>query len=320
MHRRARVVISLGIFCLLAASSVQSRDYPEKPVRIIVPTSPGTTSDLLIRAMAPEMSRAIGQPLVIESRPGANQVIAYEYIARQAPADGYTVGIINVDGMAMLPVVTKDVRIDVFKELPSVIGLAEGRYVLRSPAGAPWKTFGEMVAYVKANPGKVNYGSSAPQVRFPILVLVRELGLDMLYVPYGGGAKYLQALIAGEIHLGITGEAAMAGAGDRVRGLAVTGEQRSAAYREVPTFTELRFPQIKGPGYSLNVRAGTPADATEKIFAAASRTLQRPEVQAALAKLPLEVLNESAEVTQRKLLEAGRFYAEFAKAADIKPE
>ena len=312
--------IAMVLLASGAASAAGIGAYPDKPIRVIVPTSAGTTTDLLIRAIAPEMGKALGQPLVIEARPGANQVIGYEYCAKQVPADGYTACMVGVDGLALLPAVTKEMRFDAFRDLPPVIGLAESRYVLRSHASAPWTNFAEFVAYVKANPGKINYGASAPQVRFPMLLIMRQLGLDMLHVPYGGGARYLQALMAGEVHIGFTGEAAMAGAGDRVRGLAVTGDKRAPAYPDLPTFGQLKFPQIRGPSYSLNVRAGTPPDAVKKLHDAAGQALNAGDVRASLAKFPMEVLNESAEATQKRLVDAGRFYAEFAKAADIKPE
>ncbi len=93
-----------------------------------------------------------------------------------------------------------------------------------------------------------------------------------------------------------------------------------AGFKDVPTFSELRFPQLRGPSYTINVRAGTPVEVTEKIHASASRALQLPEVKASLAKLQLEILNDTAPVATKKLLDAGRFYAEFAKAADIRPE
>lgn len=318
MIHRSRLL--LGFLVALVSGAALAKDFPEKPIRVIVATSAGTTTDLLSRALGPEMSRLIGQPLVIEDRPGANQIIGLEHVAKQAAADGYTIAVVGLEGLALLPVTSKELRFDAFRDLPPVIGLAEGRYVLRSPVTAPWKTFAEMVAYVKANPGKMNYGSSAAQVRVPMLLLMRELGLDILHIPYGGGAKYLQALAAGEVHLGFTGEGALAGSGDRVRWLAVTGEQRVVGFKDVPTFSELRFPQLRGPSYTINVRAGTPAEATEKIYASASRALQSAEVKSSLAKLQLEILNDTAQVAAKKLLDAGRFYAEFAKAADIKPE
>ncbi|MBM3347273.1 MAG: hypothetical protein FJY55_12355, partial [Betaproteobacteria bacterium] len=199
-------------------------------------------------------------------------------------------------------------------------GIAEGRYVLRSPAGAPWKTFAQLVSYVKANPGKVNYGSSAIQVRFPVLVLMKELSLDMVHIPYPSGARFLQAIVAGEIDVGLTGEASLAAVGDRVRVLAATGNPRLPAYPDAPTFTELGFPQLRGPSYGLGVRAGTPSGAIERLVASTRSALQEPDVRASLAKMQLETLNEPPDVVARRFADLARFYVVFGRAVGIEPK
>ena len=313
-------LIPASIACVFAAGIAAAKDYPDKPVRAIVPTAPSASADLLMRVIAPRMSRTLGQPVIVENKPGADQLIAWEYVAKQAPEDGYTVVVLGLDGLALLPVTTKDIRFNPLRDLTPIVGLAEGRYVLRSPAGASWKTFAQMVAHVKANPGKVNYGSSAIQVRFPMLVLMKELGLDMVHIPYASGARYLQAIVAGEIDLGMTGEASLAAVGDRVRVVAVTGSPRLPAYADAPTFAELGFPYVRGPSYGLGVRAGTPAEAIERLATSARSALQEAEIRASLAKMQLEALNEPPELVAKRFAELARFYAEYGRAVGIEPK
>jgi tripartite-type tricarboxylate transporter receptor subunit TctC len=297
-----------------------AQDFPSKPIRFIVPSSAGTTSDLLARVLGAEMSKILGQPIVVEDKPGANQIIALEHIAKQSPADGYTVGIVGVDGVALLPLTNKDLRFDPLKDLFFVAGVAETRYVLAGPAARPWKTFQELIAYAKANPGKLNYGSSVHQVRLPVLVLIRELGLNMVHIPYSGGGPYLQAVASGTVDLGITGEAAGLALGNKVQFFAITGRERSPRHPDVPTFAELNFPQINGPSYALSVRAGTPKPIIDKLSAAASTALERPEVKAALANHSMDITNDKPDAAARKLSELARFYADLAAKVSLTSE
>ena len=154
------VAIAVSTFSCLGASVAVSQEYPSRPIRLIVATSAGTLSDLAPRVMATGMSKVLGQPVIVENRPGANSLVGFEYVAKKVPADGYTLASALVAALASLPVGAKDLPFDPLKDLPPVIVFAEGLFVFGSPAQAQWKTFVEMVAYAKANPGKLNYGSS----------------------------------------------------------------------------------------------------------------------------------------------------------------
>ena len=303
----------------LLAGQAMAQDYPNRPIRFVVPSTAGATSDLLARVIATEMSKIFGQPIVVDDKPGANQIIALENVAR-SPADGYTVGVVGVDGVVLLPLTTKALRFDPMLDLMPVAGLAEGRYVLAGSANRSWKNFSELVAFAKANPGKLNYGSSVHQVRFPIQLMIQRLGLDVVHIPYSGGAPYLQAIVGGTIDFGVISEGRVSAMGTRARLFAVTGQKRTASYPDIPTFSELNFPQVKGPSYSLSVRVGTPRAVIDKLSAAAAMALERPEVKTALANLYLESSYENPEVAAKSLGEQARFYAEFAKSINIQPE
>lgn len=297
-----------------------AQDFPNKPLRIIVAESPGTTTDIVARVMAPEMSRLLGQPIVIEQKLGAGSLIGLEYVAKQVPADGYTSVSVSVTSLATLPLTVKDLRFDPLKDLPPYIGLAEGRLVFGTSPKLPWKNFKELVTSAKATPGKLNYGASSPQVRFPMLMLVQDLALDVVSIPYSAGGPYLQALVAGEVHMGFMGEAAAIGFGERLRMLAVTGDKPSVAVPDIPTFTQLGYPQVPGVGYSFNLPAQTPRPIVDRLNAAASRALAHPDVKGGLAKLRLDILDDSADTSAKKLAEIGRNYAGIAQKMGIQPQ
>lgn len=307
------------ILCLLAPALAAAQDYPNRPIKMVVANTPGTIADILGRVMATEMAKTLGQPIVVENRPGANAIIGLEYALKQ-PADGYTLISTAVTALASLPVTVKELRFDPLKDLPPIIGLVEGPYVFGSPAGAPWKNFAEFVAYAKANPRKLNYGSPAPTVRLPIEALIRDIGVEIVHVPYPGGGPYMQAIVANEVQIGLIPESAAKTFGEKFRPIAVTGERRLAAYPDVPTFKELGYPQIRGLAFSLNVPAGTPKAAADKLHAAASRALKDADIKARIAKMGFEIVDQSPDVAAKALADEARFLSDVARKIGLAPQ
>lgn len=303
----------------LGANVASAQDYPTRPIRFIVASSPGVTTDIVARIIAPEMSKLLGQPVIVENKTGS-ALIGYEYVAKQVPADGYTLSAAHVTALTTLPVTVKDLRFDPVKDLPPIVGLAKGRFVFGGSSKVPWSTFREMVAFARANPGKVNFGAPSSSVRLPTEALMADLKLNTTHVPYSAGGAYMQALAANEVQLGFVGEGSAVAFGDKFRPIAITGEQRSATFPDVPTFKELGHPQIPGIGYALNAPVGIPKIAIEKLHAAASRALQQPDVRARFAKLKLEVVNESPEATARSIAEEAKLYADIARQVGLQPQ
>ncbi len=313
------LVLFLQLF-VGAGSSAFAQEFPIKPIRFIVPYSPGTAQDIIARVMAPEMTKTLGQPLVVENRTGANTLIGYEYVAKQAPADGYTIAAVLVPDLATLPVTAKELRFDPVKDLPPIIGLAEGRYLLVSAADQPWKSLSEMSAHIRANPGKLNYGSASGIGRLSVEAVLRDAGLAVVYVPYANGAAYIKALVTGEVHMGFLAVAPVKSLGEKLRVLALTGEQRDAAMPTVPTFAELGYPQLRGLSNSINAAAGIPKPAFDKLYAAASRALKEPEVRARLTNIQMEIAEQSPEVAAKRFADEARYLAEVARKAGIQPQ
>ena len=323
-HSGAGVLLScalgLALPLALAPAPAAAQNFPEKPLLFIVPSSAGTTTDILARVIGESMSKTLRETIIVEDKPGADQIIGLEFVAKGAPADGHTVGIVGIDGQALLPLTKKGLRFDPINDLAMVAGLGEVRYALAGPSTAPYKNFKELIDAVKASPGKFNYGSSAPQVRFPSLVLMQELGLDMVYVPFAGGGPYLTAVAAGTVDWGIVGEGTGGALKPRVRFYAVTGRARSPANPDTPTFAELGFLRVYGPAYAMLVRAGTAPAIIDKLSGAAAIAMASPEVKNGVQKLLFEINFDKADVATKGFQERFRFYQEFAKKIDMKPE
>ena len=318
----AGTALALGAATLTAlpATDVAAQEYPSRPIRYIVPNTPGVIVDIVARVMAAEMSKTLGQPMVVENKPGGNYVVGFEHVAKQAPADGYTVVSVLVPSMAILPVTAKNLAFDPLKDLPPVIGVAEGRYVFGVGANQPWKTMAELAAAAKAAPGKFNFGESSPPVYLLAEFLLSGLGVNVTHIPYSSGGGYLNALISGEVQMGFVGEGSAIGFGEKFRVLGVTGANRSPAYPNVPTFRELGHPAIPGLSLSINVRAGTPKAATDRLFASAQKALQSPEVKAQFAKLQLEVTGVPGDAAAKALADEAKMYSDVASRIGFKAQ
>lgn len=308
-----------ALVALAIGTTAAAQEFPTRPVRLIVPTSPGTGPDVMARAVAPDMSRTLGQPVVVENRPGADSVIAYQYVAKQMPADGYTVAVVNVSNLAILPLVTKNLPFDALRDLPPLIGLAEGRWVFGSSSTLPWNSFGDLVTYLRAHPDKANYGSSAPTTRMQTEILLQELKLSATRIDYAAAANYFIGLVRGDVQMGLIAEGAATTLGDKFRVLAVTGRTRSATFPAAPTFAELGFPQMLGISYSLNVPANLPRGVFDRLYAAARKALQHPDVKSQAATLKVEITADAPAVAAKKLADEYRLYADVAKKAGIQP-
>ena len=319
MRKAARFVVGLVTSVLLAAP-VLAQDYPNKPIHFIVPYSAGSPPDVVTRHMATAMGTILGQPSIVENRPGADTIIGFEYVAKSAPADGYTVVIAPMANQAILPLVSRELRFDPIKDLPPFIQFAEGRLVFGTPASNPWKTFGELVAAVKSNSNKYNYGSPSAQLRFPMLLLMENLGLDLTYVPYATVAPYYIALSVNEVQMGWLSEGSAASLKDKFRVLAVTGDRQSSVFPDAPTFARLGFPQMPSNIFAFSVRVGTPTAIVGKLNAAAVQALHSPDVKAKLAAAQFEMSTDTSQQGAiNRLNSVSAVFADVARKVGIKP-
>ena len=318
---RALPLLAMAITLVLSATSF-AQGFPNRPVRVIVPGTAGSSSDSTARIVANDMGRHLGQPVVVENRAGANSIIGSEYVALQAPADGYTLLLSSVTGLVSLPLITKDLRFDPIKDLPPVIGLTSGAFVWLSANTLPWKSIAEQVAAVRAAPGKFNWGSGDPATQLLGDTVMRHLGIHgvTVFVPYPAPGAFTRAVAAGEIQLSITAQSAAAVIIDRVRILAVTGDKRQARMPEVPTFAELGLPNVPGLNWALHVRAGTPEAAINALHQAGSQALKNPEVVSRYSKLTMDIADLGPAAAAKVVADTYKVFAEASRNAGVKPQ
>ena len=287
------------MLCVVPALAL-GQAYPNKPVRMIIPFAPGGASDFVGRIIQPRLSELLGQQVVVENKPGASGNIGVAESARSAP-DGYTIFLGNVGSVAINPGVFPNLPVNPLKDLIAVTQVVDVPGVLVAHPDFPPKSVKELVAYAKANPGKVNYASpgSGSQNRLEMEKLRNAAGgLEMVHIPYKGGAgPAVSALVAGETHIMfVTASSAMpmVQAG-RLKVLAVAAPKRLQPLPNAPTMAESGYPGFEtGSWQGIFVPAGTPKEVVDKLYDAAIRTMKSPEVGERLSKGGVEVVTSAS--------------------------
>ncbi|HXC39132.1 MAG TPA: tripartite tricarboxylate transporter substrate-binding protein [Burkholderiales bacterium] len=256
----------LAALLCLTGFCANGQVYPNRPVRIVVGFPPGGGSDILYRKLAERLQPRIGQPVIVENRPGAGAAIAAQAVV-QAPRDGYTVYGAGTS-MATFQIFNKGLSFDVQKDLAPIGEVAETAYAVIVNTKSPAKNMAEFVAWVKANPGKYNYGSPGGAVRLAMELLRETAGLDMVHIQYKGAADYGTALLSDEVQLifdAASPHKANVEAG-KERILAVTTASRLRGLPEVPTMAEAGFPSYVVVGwYGMLAPAGTPREVIQRL-------------------------------------------------------
>jgi tripartite-type tricarboxylate transporter receptor subunit TctC len=290
----------------LAPALCAAQDWPSRPVRMIIPFAPGGASDFVGRIIQPRMGDLLRQQIVIENRGGAAGNIGLEAAAKSDP-DGYTIFLGNIGTIAINAAVFRSLSIKPQSDLIAVTEVVDVPGVLIASNDFPPRTVQELVAYAKANPGKLNYGSpgSGSQNRLE-MELFRQAagGMDMVHVPYKGGAgPAVTGLIAGETQVMFTTAPSALGyiKGGRLKVLAVTSAKRIAALPEAPTMVESGFPRsVTGSWQGVFVPKGTPQPVVDRLFAVTQQVMKTPDVAERLANGGVDVvLSESPKAFAR---------------------
>ena len=285
----------ISLFLVFFSSLAFAQTYPTKPVKMIIPFAPGGASDFVGRIIQPRMGELLGQQIVIENRAGASGNIGLEAAARAAP-DGYTIYLGNVGTVAINPGVFKSLAVKPTQDFISVTQIVDVPGVLVAHPSFPPNSIKEMIAYAKANPGKINFASpgSGSQNRLEMELVRKAEGLDMVHVPYKGGAgPAVSGLIGGETHMMFTtvSSALTQIKSGRLKALVVVTPQRLAALPEVPTMIESGYPESRsGSWQGIFVPAGTPQPIVQRLYDVMMQTMKSPEVVERLAKGGVEVV------------------------------
>ena len=311
----------------MLASAQSAEPYPNRPVKLLIPYAPGGATDIIARDISPKLQEALGQPFVVDNRPGASGNIALEAAAKATP-DGYTLEVGNVSTNAINESTFGDVLpIKPSRDLVGISKLVEIPHVLVAAASFPPNSVAEMIEWAKRNPGKLNYASAGlgtyPQL--DMLRLLKTAGIEATHIPYKGGAgQMLPALMSGEvqvsfINLASTIEQIKAG---RLKALATTMPARVPELPNVPTMAEQGFPGIGTNAWQgLFAPAATPKPILDKLHAAVVAVLSRPEMKELLAQqmMTVAVSKSPQEFTEQVRIET-QAWSEVVRDNKIKIE
>jgi len=325
MMRFARAAMALSAMALAAAPALaQPRaDYPHKPIVLVVPQPAGGAADQFARPFGQALSQRLGQPVVIDNRPGANGNIAAAYVARNQPADGYTIFFGSISTLAVNPHLYKATGFDVLKDFQPVTLTNQTPNVLVVGAGTPYKSVADVVAAAKKEPATLSFGSAGNgnTMHLTGLQFEAKTGTRLIHVPYKGGPAALNDVMGGQIPMMFHNLSAVLGQekGGRVRVLAVADTQRSRLLPNVPTMAEAGAPGVVQLAWSgMLVRSGTPAPVVERLHREMVAILKEPAFRKPLEEQGFDVLSSTPEAFAERLKADHAAMGEVIKAGNVK--
>lgn len=297
----------LLVAAALLGSATCFAEYPERPIRIVVPYAPGGTTDAISRMVGQKLSINLGQPVVIDNKPGGSEQVAMNVVTK-APPDGYTIMISTLGGLAVNPsLYGSKLSYNPQKDLaPIVMAVSLPSIVFIHPS-VPANNISELTAYIKRNPGKVSYGSSGPgQASHLAMEIYKKMtGIDVVHVPYKGGAPALQDLVAGQVQVMVAiGAEGMPFANTgKLKALAVTTPTRTPLYPQLPPVAESEG--MKGfdipVWFAYVAPAGTPKPIIDKLNHAINAVLQDKEIRGKLTDMGIEVVGGTAQALEAQI-------------------
>ena len=315
------------LFALAASSfalpSFAQADWPNKPIQIIVTFAPGGTSDVLARAIAPDLSKALGQPVLVVNKPGANSTIATREVARAAP-DGYTIGLF-ISAHAINPHITKSLPYDTKKDFIPLAMLALMPGILTVNPSVPAKNLQELVALAKAKPGTLAYGTPGGLTsgQLSMQYLIKLAAVDITEIGYKGGGPALTDLLAGHIQMLINSPTSTIPhvKSGKLRPIATTGATRPEALKDIPTIAESGFPGFElYEWYALFLPAGTPKPIVDRLYAEVMKVMASPAMVKRIAEIGAQSSTDTPQQFAKFLEKEDKVWGDLVKQIGIKPE
>ena len=312
----AGVVLGWGV-----ESSVLAQEFPSKTIKIVVPYGPGGPTDVVARLIAAHMQNSLKQSVIIENRAGAGSVIGARAVASADP-DGYTILIGNVSTYAIAPAIMKNPGYDPTKAFAPIVLTSDIGAVAVTQPGFPANSIQEFVAYAKANPGKVSFGSAGVGNSAHLIgeLLKARAGIDIVHVPYRSGAEMSAAVVSGQVQIAFTDLSASINLirEGNLKGLAITSTARSPEFPNMPTMIESGFPDVVLRNWTgAAAPAGTPPAVVGKLLAAINQSLASPELQATLKKIGAEAKPGTSEDLKALIAADFKKWGDVAKAAGV---
>ena len=292
---KSLLVLAASLFLSLA----QAQPYPAKPIRIIVPYAPGGTSDILARQIGPKLTEAWGQPVIVENKPGANGNVGADFVAKSAP-DGYTLLLTDLGGLVISASVYPKLPFNPSKDFAPVVMVSYSPHVLAVHPSVKANNVKELVAFAKANPGKLNFAISgiggAPQLAG--IEFAQRTGVNWTYIPYKGGSDAVAAVSAGQADVLFNGMLATwpSVQGGRLKAIAISSAKRMPSAPDTPTLAEQGLPGFETGSFQGVVGPnGIPRDTVQKLNSQLSKTLASDEMKERFAKQGTEVRTGTPE-------------------------
>ena len=314
----------LVLAAVLSLSAAHAQPYPAKPIRIIVPYAPGGTSDILARQIGPKLTEAWVQPVIVENKPGANGNVGADFVAKSA-ADGYTLLLTDLGGLVISASVYPKLPFNPSKDFSPVTMVSYSPHVLAVHPSVKANNVKELIAFAKANPGKLNFAISgiggAPQLAG--IDFAQRTGVNWTYIPYKGGSDAVAAVAAGQADVLFNGMLATwpSVQGGRLRALAISSAKRVAAAPDTPTVAEQGLPGFEtGSFQGIVGPAGIPKETVAKLNGELIRVLNTADMRERLAKLGTEVRAGTPESFGSWLTSEQAKWAKVVKESDVKFE
>jgi tripartite-type tricarboxylate transporter receptor subunit TctC len=312
-------ILTIAVLALLVAPAA-AQDYPGKPIRILVGYAAGGGNDIIVRVMQPEMQKGLGQSVIVENMPGAQGIIAAEAAAKAAP-DGYTLMMGPSGPMTINPATYSKLRYSPTRDFTPISMICEFPLIVTVDAALPIRNMKELLAYIKANPGKSNYASSAGIFQITTEMLKQRTGSAIEMIPYKSSGESVQALIAHQVMMTIVDPPPATGPlkAGTIRGLAVTSGKRHPSWPDLPTMAEAGVPDMEVPVWTaFFAPARTPAAIVARLQREVARVVQTAEVKERFAGMGLDPVGGSSEDLGRRVASDIEKWTAVAKAANIK--
>ena len=319
-YKRKALLAGFAMFASLAHA--QAVDFPTRSLKIVVPTSPGSGSDTTARFFAEALTSSLGQPVIVDNKPGANGVIAAMAV-KQAPADGYTIFLGTNTHMAVNPSVVKDLPYDAVKDFKPLTGLARGMMLFVAPTNSKINTVADLVSASKTSKQQLNVGTYTAGFHLSAEWFASTSGARSVNVPYKGAPEVFIALMGDQLDWAVSDLIAampQVKAG-KLKALAVSGDKRHSDYPDIPTLKESGYPDyVNYTWTSMYIRADTPAGVTTRLVDAMHKILATPGAKEFIAKIGSEPMPPGpVEMRKFQISETERF-RQIANAAGIKPQ
>jgi tripartite-type tricarboxylate transporter receptor subunit TctC len=318
----AITAISIFVTGLLSAFPLAAQTFPSKPVRIVIPFTAGTTTDNMIRVLAKPLSEQLGQPVVVENKAGGDGIVGALEVLK-SPADGHTLFIGTNSPMSAVPHLQKTPPYDPLKDFAPLTYLGNYTFFVIVHPDLPVKSIAELIAYAKANPGKVNYASGNTSGIIAAETIASLSGIQFTHVPYKSEPPAIIDLLAGRTQMIVSSYATIAPhvKEGKLRALATTLAERSPLMPDVPTLVEAGIPKFKVMSWvGIFAHAGTPKDIQARLNTELVKAIKTKDVQDQMAKLAVTPKTSSQDELARHTAEQLAIWGVAIKAAGIKPE